>query len=335
MKTAFSKSDRIKIAIIGCGRAAERIYLPVLKKFNNIKIVAAVDPAEERRNLIAGNFFGCVSLVSINEKLLNDVDAAIITAPPDSHISLAAEFLKKNKYVLVEKPLSISTDGLKELKEIESSSEAFLMMGFNHRYWIPVIKLKEKLSALKGIDSAEIIFTSDYSKWAPVSFISDPLDDLGPHVFDLIPYLFDKRIVSVSAVQSGENKFILRVKVEGNIIIPCYISFNDETLRTILIKDENKNFFISLKSLRILPGYGFMRAALDIKDRLKIKLFRKEFPFNISYIIQLENFFDCVKLGKIPKPGTDDGISAVCAIESARRSINNQGKEIYLDEFKY
>lgn len=327
-------SAALKIGLIGCGRAAERIYLPILKKIRNIRIMVAVDPIEERRNFISGNFSGCIPYSSIDENIFSNIDAAIITTSPDSHIRIAAEFLNKNIYVLVEKPLGLSMDGIKELKKIESSSKAFLMMGFNHRYWIPVIKLKEKLSFQEEIDFSEIIFTSDYSKWDPVSFISDPLDDLGPHVFDLITYIFDKRIVSIFADQPDKDKFNLKIKIEGNKNIHCYIEYGDETLRTIRIAGKNKKFFISLKSLRILPEPGFMRNVLDIKDRLKTKLLRKEFPFNLSYKIQLEKFFNFINLGKIPKPGIDEGISTILAVESARRSINNKGKEIYLDEFK-
>lgn len=327
-------SNPLKIGLIGCGRAAERIYLPVLRKFKGIKIIAAVDPVEDRRNLISGNFSGCIPYDSINENLINNIDAAIITTSPGSHISLASEFLKRNKYVLVEKPLSLSIDGTKELKEIEALSKGFLMMGFNHRYWIPVIKLKTKLSFQDEIDFSEMIFTSDYSKWDPVSFTSDPLDDLGPHVFDLITYIFEKKIVSLSAFQQDKNRFSLNVKIKGNKNIQCYIAYDDETIRTIKITSGQVKYFITLKSLNIFPGDGFVRNMLDLNDRLKTKLLRKEFPFNVSYKTQLERFFNFVKLGKIPNPGIDEGICAILAVESARRSINNKGKEIYLDEYK-
>lgn len=331
----FKSSGKLRIGLIGCGRAAERIYLPALRKIYNIKIMAAVDPIEERRNLISRNFSTCIPYKSINENLFENIDAAIITTPPDSHLILAAEFLKQDKYVLVEKPLSLSLDGIKELREIESLSKAYLMMGFNHRYWVPVIKLKEKLSENAKISFSELIFTSDYSKWNPVSFTSEPLDDLGPHVFDLITYIFDKKIVSVFADQSEENKINLKVKTEGNTNIRCCIAYDNETIRTIRITVGNKKFLISLKSLRILPGAGLLRYAMDLNDRLKTKLLKKEFPFNMSYIVQLEKFFNFVRLGNIPKPGIDEGISAILAVESVRRSINNSGKEIYLDEFKF
>ena len=54
----IEESNTIRIALIGCGRAVERIYLPVINKFRYIKVVAAVDPIEKRRDLVCKNFKG-------------------------------------------------------------------------------------------------------------------------------------------------------------------------------------------------------------------------------------------------------------------------------------
>ena len=331
-KTIFELKP-LKIGIIGCGRVVERIYLPAINNFHNIKVTAAIDPIEERRNLVSRKFVECITYKSLDENLIEQVDAAIITTPPDTHIGLASEFLKKNKYVLVEKPLALSMDGLKELREIESSSRAFLMMGFNHRYWMPVGKLKEKISGNNKIDFAEMVFTSDYSKWNPVSFISDPLDDLGPHVFDLIRFLFNKEIVSVSG-NSDEKMLQLKIKLDENFIIHCQLAHCDQTIRSIKVNGVAEKFFITFKSVRINPSAGIIRNFLDINDRIKIKLLQKTFPFNNSYEMQLKKFFDFIRLGEAANPGIEDGISAMLAVEAARHSLKNRGKEIFINEIK-
>jgi predicted dehydrogenase len=333
MTASFQNESQIlKIGLVGCGRAVEKIYLPAIEKLPGIKVIAAVDPIEERRNLVSQKFTECIPYEFINEKLIDQINVGIITTPPDTHVKLALEFLKKNKYILVEKPLALSMDGIKELKEIESSSKAYLMMGFNHRYWLPVVKLKEKLSGNIRIEYAEINFSSDYKKWNPVSFISDPLDDLGPHVFDLINFIFNKEIISVSASRFSENKFNLVVRISDDVYIHCYIAHDNETLRTIRVASSWEKFFVSIKSIRIFPDTGFLRNILDINDRIKTRLLRKTFPIIISYQVQLRRFLEFARSGKAAYPGTADGISAVFAVEAARISINNKGKEIFLNE---
>lgn len=325
-------SFKIKIGLVGCGRAAELIYLPAINKFSNIEVKGVIDLIKERRELIASQFNDCYQSNLIDSNFIERIDGAIISSPPDSHVAAASELLKNNKCVLVEKPLSLSMEGIKTLQEVESSSKASLMMGFNHRYWSPAAKLKEELSASTRIDYAEMVFLSNFNKWNPVSFVSDPLDDLGPHVFDLIKYIFNKEIISISANRVGENEFDLVVRIAEDFYIHCYIAHSNDTIKTIRVTSSGGKYFLSLKSARITPEAGFLRNVLDFNDRVKTKLLRKISPISLSYEVQLRKFLDFVISGKAAQPGTEEGISAVLAVEAARMSINDNGKEIYLNE---
>ena len=59
---------------------------------------------------------------------------------------------------------------------------------------------------------------------------------------------------------------------------------------------------------------------------------RKPFPINRSYEIQLIKFFDFIRSSRTADPGIEDGIAAIKAVEAARKSIINNGKEISLNE---
>ncbi len=330
----MEKLNSLNIGLIGCGKAAEIIYLPAIKKFTDINLTAVVDPTEERRNFLCKNFNYCFSYSSINPDFIERIDAAIICSPPNTHIALSSELLKQNKFVLVEKPLALSTEGIKELIDIESSSKASLMMAFNHRYWQPVIDLKERLTKNSQSDLTDIVFTSDYSKWNPVSFISDPLDDLGSHVFDIIRFILDKEITSVSAKTNDSKIFEINVNVLGNKIVNCCLAHSGITIRSLKAKSEKENFFITLKSARISPPSGKMRSIIDFNDRLKRKLLKKDLPIIKSYETQLKNFFDFVHFNKNNVAGIKDGVSAILAVQAARISCNNNGKEVLINELK-
>jgi predicted dehydrogenase len=241
--------------------------------------------------------------------------------------------LRNNKYILVEKPLALSMNGINELIEIELSSKASLMMAFNHRYWEPVLALKDMLSKGSEINSAEIIFTGDYNKWNPISFKSDPLDDLGPHLFDLIRFIFNKEIISISAVAKDKNTFQIKVRIDGNII-NCHLAHLDKTIKSIKVKTNNKKYFISRSSVRLCPEPGNVRDFLDFIDTIKRKITRKTSPIKRSYEIQLKKFIDLIKLNNPANPGIKDGIAAVYAVELTRTSIMQNGKEILLNEIR-
>ena len=327
-------SSKIRIGLIGCGRAAELIYSSTLNKFPDVEVVGVVDPIKERRELLSGKFNNCCYYSSIETKFIHQIDAAIISTPPQVHVELASQLLKNDKYVLVEKPLALSLDGINDLIEIESSSSASLMMGFNHRHWQPLIELKEKLNRVSKIFSAEIIFTGNYSNWNPVSFISDPLNDLGPHLFDLIRFIFNKDIISISATAMKENSIKIKIRIAASIFIRCQLAHSDETIKSINVNSDGANCFIFLGSTRILPIPGIRRKFLDLNDRIKRKLLLKTSPIKMSYELQLNNFFNFIRSNKHAEPGIKDGMSAILAVMTARESINKYGKEIFLYEIK-
>jgi predicted dehydrogenase len=319
--------------LVGCGRAAELIYSPVINKFPDIEIKGVIDPLKERRELISAKFKNCYKNNYIDSNFIDQIDAAIISTPPDSHISAAAGLLKNNKYVLVEKPLALSMEGVNDLIEIEMASRASLMMGFNHRYWQPVINLKKKLLNLK-VYSAEIIFISNYSSWNPVSFKGEPLDDLGPHVFDLVRFIFEKEILSVSAGFLKNDELGLKIKIQDGILISSKIAHSNKSTKSINVFSDIGNFNIKLGSTRISSKPGSFRKILDLKDTSLRKLSGEASPLKNTYYIQMKNFINFVK-SKIPaEPDIKDGVEALIAAEAAAISINENGKEIYLDEIR-
>ncbi len=323
--------SKIKIGLIGCGRAAELIYLPALGKYPEVQVSAVVDPVKERRDLISGKLKNCSRYGDIEPDFINQIDAAVISTPPDSHVPLASALLKNNKFVLVEKPLALSMDGIKELCETESASKAFLIMGFNHRYWQPVVLLKEKILNGLNVHSAEIIFTGNYSSWDPVSFKSDPLNDLGPHVFDLVRFAFQKEIVSISARSFDANNLEVKIKMPGDLFVHCFIAHSNKTLKSIKIIFESGIYFITAGSERIHPEFGIKGKFIDLSDKFKRKLMRRSSPVKRSFEMQLENLFSCIKSGIHSTPDINDGISAIKAVKAARESIT-KGKEIFLNE---
>lgn len=297
-------------------------------------MVFVVDPIKKRREIVGNNFQGCTEYNSLIEEAINKIDAGIILSPPDMHIAHASALLKRDKYVLVEKPLSLSMNGIKDLAGIESASKASLMMGFNHRYWAPAVKLREILPADIKFNHAEIIFTGNYNNWNPVSFISDPLNDLGPHLFDLVRFIFNKEILTVSALESDKNIFDLKIKITGNIIINCRIAHSDKTRKSFKIFTVEQKYFIKLNSTRIRPQSGTQRNLLDLRDMVNRKLLRKTSPIKRTYEEQLNKFFDFVRSKQNANPGIEDGTKAILALEASQLSIKSNGKEIFLNDIK-
>jgi predicted dehydrogenase len=69
-----------------------------------------------------------------DEVLETDVNLIVVGTRHDMHAELAAKALRKNKSVLVEKPLALTDSELDDVLEAAGNSSGRLMVGFNRRF---------------------------------------------------------------------------------------------------------------------------------------------------------------------------------------------------------
>lgn len=328
-------SPEIKLGIIGFGRAAELIYFPLLNQFPNVNIKAVVDSRKDRRELAVSKLNECKTYESICQEMLSEIDAAVILTPSTVHVPIAVELLKNEKFVLVEKPLSLNLDGIVELSMYDDPSNPKLAVGFNHRYWYPVNDLKRIISdGNEKVRSAEIIFTSDYSNWDPISSPSNPLDDLVPHAFDLIRYIFNDEIISIASTKNSKNDFNFHVKTKNEMSVSCRVAYQTQSKRTIKVETEKNKYLLKSGSERIKPTNSKIRYVLDFRDRIQRILSGESSSLKNSYKHQMEDFLSLNFSGKNKLAHLSDGIENTKSIVAAHKSLGEKGREVLLSEIK-
>lgn len=322
----------VRIGLVGCGRAAERIYLPVFSQMiREFSIVAAADPMHDRREIIRSRFPGCIVYASAKELIEKPgIDAVMITAPPDKHLEIAILSLRSHLHVFVEKPLSVSLSGTDELKSLSFAGK--IMVGFNRRYWKPVKDLRDIIvkNRDQSIDSAIFIMRSDIRLWSPICGKSDLLDDLGSHQIDMIRYIFNEEILSISARRNDTESISMIVTLENGVSVNCLLSYGDRSYESISINIGGSNFSVMTGSDRITPSKGFARSVKDISDMIVRRISSRSSSFKNSYAEELKDFHYCITAGKDPKPGIIDGITAVTVLDAARRSLDENGQEVLI-----
>ncbi len=131
---APAKSDRgISVGVIGAGGYVPQMLLPHFKSQGvNFKSIATASGVSAHD---VGKRFGFAQAVSSADEVLDDdVNVIVVGTRHDLHASLAVEALKRNKHVLVEKPLALDDAELDQVVEFASKSTAQLMVGFNRRF---------------------------------------------------------------------------------------------------------------------------------------------------------------------------------------------------------
>ena len=322
----------MNIGLIGCGRAAEKLYLPNLLKMNKeFRIIAVADPLPERRELFRSTILNCNAFASVEDLLKKSgVDAVIITSPPETHLDIAILSLKSGIHAFVEKPLSTLLVGTEKLESLSTSFGGKIMLGFNRRYWKPVQCLHDVLSKYdkKNIECAQLVMRSDIKSWSPVCGPGQVLDDLGSHQIDMIRYIFRCEIVSICAKKIDPQAINMKVKLDSGIYVKCLLSYGDRSYESISIKTIDHKFLIHMGSDRITPSEGLTRSMLDLTDKIVRHINFSKSSIKDSYIKELKTFLHCIRTGSSPSPGIKDGIAAIKAIDAARQSINKDGQEV-------
>ena len=125
-------SDNLRIAIIGCGKQAEK-HISGFKNYGGVEIfLADIDQAAARR---LGEAQGIQALDNVDD-IFNDsgIDAVDICTPTKTHYPLIKAALESGKHVFCEKPLCENPGQAKAVMELEKQTGRFVMVGYIYRY---------------------------------------------------------------------------------------------------------------------------------------------------------------------------------------------------------
>lgn len=105
-------SDKLKIAIIGCGGIANGKHMPSLSRQQNAEMVAFCDIVEERAQEAAKIYGaeGAVVYTDFRELLAaGGFDIVHVCTPNDSHSEITVAALEAGNHVMCEKPMAKTT----------------------------------------------------------------------------------------------------------------------------------------------------------------------------------------------------------------------------------
>ena len=135
--------DKIRFAIIGCGRIAQR-HAEHINKFG--KLTAVCDIKKERADALAAEY-NCIAFTSIDDllKSANDIDVVSICTPNGLHMEHTIKSLKAGNHVLVEKPMALSVRDCESMIKTAEDSNRRLFVVKQNRFNPPIQALKKVL----------------------------------------------------------------------------------------------------------------------------------------------------------------------------------------------
>ncbi len=330
----------LRVSVIGFGYWGPNLVRN-FSKCGGCRLVAVADLDASRREKVR-HLYPTIDVLETADELLerDDIDAVAIATPISTHYRLAEQALASGKHVLVEKPMTASSQEARHLIRLAEEKERVLMVDHTFIYTGAIRKLRQiiqskQLGEIYYYDSVRInlgLFQQDLNV----------LWDLAPHDFSIMDYLIDKEPVSVSAV--GASPF----RKDGyslQSIAYVTVGFEDETLahfhvnwmspvklrRTLIGGSRKMAIYDPLepdqqvkvvdKGVEVIEDEARYRTLIQYRtgDLLAPKIDQTEALQNVC-----RHFLSCIESGESPLTDGYSGLRVVQLLEAAQKSIERQ-----------
>ncbi len=189
----------VRVGLVGCGRLAERGYLPAFSNAEGVDLVAVADRDEARCAVVAP---ACPAHASAAELLAaTQIDLLVLAHAVEAHVADARVAAAVGVPSLVEKPPARTTAEAEGLAALDPPP----WLGFNRRFEPAIGAFRSRLDTPPA--RLELEFTMLPSSWGARDGSEGALLDLGPHLVDLALWITGRapqrvRVAHVSAAQA-------------------------------------------------------------------------------------------------------------------------------------
>ena len=331
------------IAVVGFGYWGPNLVRN-FSAFDEACVKAVVDMNETRLTL-AKKLYPSVETYTDYSEVLQDssIDAVVIALPVSLHYPLAKAALLQGKHVLIEKPMTDSSQRALELIELARQREKVLMVDHTFLYTGAVQKIKAlvdegELGDLQYFDSVRInlgLFQHDINV----------LWDLAPHDLSILHYILQEPVHSVVATGFShtangiENIAYLTLYYQSDKIAHVHVSWTSPVkIRKILIGGARKMLvFDDLEPTEKVKVYDSSYHVTSDDDKNRILVDYRVGDVHIPKIEMTEalrgmakDFLQAISSGKEPASSWKSGLEVVKVLEAAEKSIKLRGKEVLI-----
>src|SRR4051812_29074457 len=147
-----------RILVIGVGSIGER-HLRCLK-LTNRATVGLVELNETLRSAITKRYEIADSFANLDDALKHNWDAAVVATPATSHISIAQKLSDLGLHLFIEKPLSLTTDGIDRLMQTVESRKLVARVAYPYHSHPALCSMREALRSGKFGRPVQVVAVS-------------------------------------------------------------------------------------------------------------------------------------------------------------------------------
>lgn len=180
---------RFEVGVLGVGYWGRKI-VEEYSSIQNVKVKAVSDLMD--RNLeYCRDRYQVPVLVHDYKEVIEDnaIQAVHICLPNALHYQACKEALERGKHVLVEKPITLSSEDGRKLVELAEEMNLTLSVGHIYRFNNALAEVKRLWK--ENFFGRVFLLNLTWTNLEPVFTDRDVIVDLAPHYFDIVNYLFE------------------------------------------------------------------------------------------------------------------------------------------------
>jgi predicted dehydrogenase len=308
--------------------------------------IVAVSDLRPERLALAKTRYPAITATPDHAELIEDprVDVVVISTPVHTHFPLAMQALQAGKHVVIEKPITASSEEALRLIEAAESRRLQIMVDHTFIYTGAVRKIKEladngSLGKIQYYDSVRVnlgLFQPDVNViW-----------DLAVHDLSIMDYVLSARPAAVSATGLAhvagrpENIAYITMFFEQPLIAHIHVNWlSPVKIRSTLIGGSDKMIvYDDLEVLEKVKVYdrgitvtpdseSFYQVLVGYRvgDMWAPKLDGTE-----SLAVEFQHYVHCVETGERPRTDAQAGLQVVRILEAASLSMKDRGRLVEL-----
>lgn len=332
---------RLKLGVIGAGRIGKLHTENVMYNIKGFEVTSIADINVDDIKDWAESL-GIKNVYSDYKCILNDpeIDAVLICSSTNTHSQITIEAAEAGKHIFCEKPIDYDLDRINNALEAVEKAGVVFQVGFNRRFDHNFKKVHDTVSMGKIGEPHIIKITSRDPAPPPAEYVKVSggiFLDMTIHDFDMARFLSGSEVEEVYAAgavlvdpaigEAGDiDTAVITLRFKNGAI-----GVIDNSRKAAYGYDQRVEVFGSKGSV-IAYNDTPTSAVLSTEEGVfsdKPKYFFLE-RYKDSFIDELKEFYEAIKLGNTPSVTGIDGLKPVLIGLAAKKSLQ-EGRPVKID----
>lgn len=327
---------KVRIGVIGSGYWGPNLIRNFSENTGS-EVVGVADLREDRLAAVRNSYHKVVTTKDYHDLFTMGLDAVVVSTPPATHYPIAREALAAGLNVLIEKPMTTTTQDAEDLIELAARKDRILMVGHTFEFNPAVHALKRLIASgeigdIYYIDTARLnlgLYNRDLNViW-----------DLAPHDISIILSLLGTKpeaieVYGMACVMKGVHDVAyMNLVFPNNILVHVHVSWLDPCkVRRVTVVGSKKmvvyNDIEASEKIKIydkgvdVPEYTNTFGEFQCSYRYGDVVI-PNIKFTEPLRLEAQHFLDCIVNHTTPVTAGESGLQVVKILETAQHALSN------------